>query len=72
MHRLLKINKLVGTLWRSYMADELCMVKHVYWTVQIKTPFRFKAFKLLITGNRGGILFSVCKKVSNQIIVLYD
>ena len=46
MHRLLKINKLVGTLWTSYMTDELCMVKHVYWTVQMKTPFRFKAFKL--------------------------
>ena len=46
MHRLLKINKLVGTLWTSYMTDELCMVKHVTWTVQMKTPFCFKAFKL--------------------------
>ena len=46
MHRRLNINKLVGTIWTSYMTDELCMVKHVYWTVQMKTPFRFKAFKL--------------------------
>ena len=26
--------------------DELRIDKHVYWTVQMKTPFRFKAFKL--------------------------
>ena len=45
MHRLLKINKLVGTLSTAYMTDELCMDKHVCWTVQMKTPFRFKAFK---------------------------
>ena len=26
MHRLLKINKIVGNLWTSYMTDETCVL----------------------------------------------